>query len=166
MMKLRNYTKKKSGKESWLYEVDRCCPFLIETIEELGTEKANGFCSNIYFEEINQEVIDAEAWEISEYDGFETIKINNEAVELYREKIKKEKVENSISKFLEFTLNVINDDGSTDEEKIRAMKEAMTVHNTDNPISILADIVSNINYVPKFGPEYNKAEENFDSLSI
>lgn len=158
--------KKKSGKEFYSCEVDRCCPLLIETIEELGTEKASGCCSNIYFEEISQDTIDANAWEIDEYDGSETLKINYEAIELHKEKIKKEEFENNLSEFLKFTLNVINDNDSTDEEKIRAMKEAMTVRNTNNSISILGDVANNIKYVPKFGTEYKKTADNFNNLAI
>ena len=109
---------KKSGKKFYSWEIKRTCPYLIETIEELGTEKANACYSKIYFEEISQDAIDAEAWEIDEYDGSESIKINYEAIELYNEKIKKDKFETNLSELLKFTLNVINDNDTTDEEKI------------------------------------------------
>ena len=158
--------KKKSGKEFDSWYDDRKCPYLIKTIEELGTERASGWCSNIYFEEISQDTIDANAWEIDEYDGSETLKINYEKIELYNEKIKKDEFENNLSEFLKFTLNVINDNDSTDEEKIKAMKEVMTVRNTNNSISILGDVANNIKYVPKFGTEYKKTADNFNNLAI
>ena len=157
---------KKSGKEFDSWEIKRTCPLLIETIEELGTKKASDWCSNIYFEEISQDTIDANAWEIDEYDGSETLKINYEKIELYNEKTKKDEFENNLSEFLKFTLNVINDNDSTDEEKIKAMKEVMTVRNTNNSISILGDVANNIKYVPKFGTEYKKTADNFNNLAI
>ena len=163
--KAKELYKEKSGKEFCSWEVDRSCPILVETIEELGTEKASGGCANLYFEEISQDAIDAKAWEIDDYDGSENVNINYEAIELYNEKIKKEEFENNLSEFLKFTLNVINDNDSTDEEKIRAMKEVMTVHNTNDPFSILGDVSNNIKYVPKFGTEYKKTSDNFCDLA-
>lgn len=158
--------KKKSGKEFYSFEVKRYCPFLIETIQEMGTEKASGSLSRIYLQDINKEVFDANAWEIAEYDGNEHIKINHESIELLIKKKEEQLLKNNLSEFLKFTLNVINNNDSTDEEKIRAIKDVLTVHNTDDPFRILEDAVNNIKYVPKFGTEYKKVASDFNDLAI
>jgi hypothetical protein len=166
--KAKELYKKKSGKEFNSWEIKRTCPFLIETIKELGAKEASGFCANLYFEEISQDAIDTNAWKIDEYDGSENIKINYEAIDLYKEKNKKDKIKNNLSEFLKFTLNVINDIDTTDEEKIRALKEAMVVKNIliTDPFTILAEVTNNIKYVPKFGTEYKKAATDFADLLI
>lgn len=53
----------------------RIHPIIIETIEELGSEKASGFCSKITIVDIPFNTEDG--WEISEYDGYEIIEENH-----------------------------------------------------------------------------------------
>lgn len=64
---------KKSGFElddsSWdSYNIDRSDKTLVEVVEELG-EKANGVCADLFVIEIP----DGIDWEVSEYDGYESI---------------------------------------------------------------------------------------------
>lgn len=52
------------------------------------------------------------------------------------------------------------------KKKIRAMKDVLTIHNTDDPFKILKDAVDNIRFVPKFGTEYKKVASDFNDLAI
>jgi len=60
---------------------------LIKTIEELGKE-ASGDMSDLQIEEVPDEYFMHDAWEINEYDGYESIKLNKDLLEL--KKLKKE----------------------------------------------------------------------------
>lgn len=109
--------KKITGKEFYSWEVSRTDKVLIDIIKRVGVKRAGDSYSRLSIEEIDQDAFDANAWEIDEYDGLESIKINHEAIELYRKKKEEQLLKNNMSEFLKFTLNVINDNNSTDEEK-------------------------------------------------
>ena len=51
------------------HNLERDDPFLIQTIEDLGTERASGYCGQVEIVEIPDDV----KWVIRDYDGMETV---------------------------------------------------------------------------------------------
>lgn len=65
----RTMPKEMSKKYFWDWEIERNDPILIEVIEEMK-EEANGYYSELKIIEIPDNI----EWEISEYDGIESVK--------------------------------------------------------------------------------------------
>ncbi len=100
-------------------DIKRHDPDLIKVIRQLG-KKANDTCSDLRIVKIPIEAVYADAFQISDYDGSESVEVNHERIALYY-------LINSIKSIEDLDMKRLNDkffkDITTSEEDVEKMSK-------------------------------------------
>jgi hypothetical protein len=145
----------------------RLDPILIDMIlneDNLNFKVSNGY-STLCLKEISSDALKFNAWNISEYDGLESVNINNYKITALKNLEKQSILINTIYEFL-------YDDNIDIDKKLERLYGIFTIDllpkkNEDYDINnFLTKAINNIKYIPGYGQEYFKYKDNFEKNKL
>ena len=151
---IHNYNEKHNTKLSSYDDECRTIPEFIKRIEK--GDDLNGNSSILSVEYISDDAWKYKAWELQEYDGIESISINNEKIMLAKSR-----------EFLQILYKILYEESDEEEDPTKTVEYIRMLAPPDAlKKQDFNALLVNAQYLPKFSSGFHEAEASFAKHSI